>query len=128
MSYLRSNCIAHRDLKPENLLMKTLEKDALIKICDFGFAKRYEAGGRMITQCGTPYYVAPEVLTGDYNHKCDVWSCGVLMYSFICGYPPFYGETDGEILRMARNMRYDFPYDDWKGITREGIDLIKTML
>merc|ERR1711939_640481 len=98
--------IVHRDLKPENFLMATKEKD-------FGLAAKFDpAVDGLTTKAGTPYYVAPEVLKGRYGHKCDVWSCGVICYILLCGYPPFYGDTDNEILSAVKSGKYDYPDED----------------
>jgi len=103
--------ISHRDLKvhhspslnlltlskPENLLYNTDDEDAIIKISDFGLA-RVVSNELMTTACGTPGYVAPEVLAGKgYDHFCDFWSIGVILYVLLCGYPPFYEETNEEL-------------------------------
>jgi calcium-dependent protein kinase len=77
---------------------------------------------------GTPYYIAPEVLFEKYDEKCDIWSCGVIMYILLCGYPPFNGETDNEILAKIKSGKFTFPEEEWKDINPEAKDLIRNML
>merc|ERR1719409_1680432 len=113
--YMHENHVCHRDLKPENFLFTTkdpIEKTHL-KVIDFGLAVKFEIGQVLTTKAGTPYYVAPQVLAGKYDHSADLWSCGVIMYVLLCGYPPFYGETDGQILEKVRLGNFSFPKDDW---------------
>ncbi|KFH09363.1 calcium-dependent protein kinase CDPK3 [Toxoplasma gondii MAS] len=100
-TYLHKHNIVHRDLKPENLLLESKSRDALIKIVDFGLSAHFEVGGKMKERLGTAYYIAPEVLRKKYDEKCDVWSCGVILYILLCGYPPFGGQTDQEILKRV---------------------------
>jgi calcium-dependent protein kinase len=70
----------------------------MVKLGDFGIAKVLDAtDDQARTQIGTPYYIAPEVLNNEYNEKCDMWSCGVILYIMLSGSPPFYGRTDKEI-------------------------------
>ena len=81
--------IVHRDLKPENLLFETKELDALIKVIDFGTSKKIKPNTKLRTLMGTvryiqAYYIAPEVLLGYYDEKCDIWSCGVILYILLC--------------------------------------------
>merc|ERR1719428_2172622 len=120
--------ITHRDLKPENFLLETKEKDAPLKVIDFGLSCKFVKGKPLTTKAGTPYYVAPEVLKGSYDHKADVWSCGVLMYVLLCGYPPFYGDNDSEILAMVKRGEYDFPPEEWDEVSKEAKDLIGMLL
>lgn len=91
----------HRDLKPENILF---DKAGVLKIADFG-TSRYSTG-KMNDLKGTPYYIAPEVLEGDYNEKCDIWSLGVILYILLSGYPPFGGMNNDEILESVAKGKY----------------------
>ena len=77
---------------------------------------------------GTPYYIAPEVLSECYDEKCDIWSCGVILYILLCGYPPFNGETDNDIMASVKKGQYDFPVEEWSGISKEAKDLVTNML
>ncbi|EER11618.1 Calcium-dependent protein kinase, putative [Perkinsus marinus ATCC 50983] len=128
--YMHENHIMHRDLKPENFLFSTkepLEKSCL-KIIDFGLSTKFGKDDIMTTKAGTPYYVAPQVLAGKYDESCDLWSCGVIMYILLCGYPPFYGETDADVLTKVRLGNYTFNASDWKGISEDAKDLIRKLL
>lgn len=90
LKYLRSRDIVHRDLKPHNLLLSTKSRDKCIKIADFGFARIVGSEALADTMCGTPLYMAPEVLKGDeYNSKADLWSVGVILYEMLCAERPF---------------------------------------
>ena len=92
MQYLHVRNIVHRDLKPENLLLANKQDDSNIRLADFGFAKRVIKP--LKTQCGTPGYVAPEILRGDtYGLSVDMWSIGVITYILLGGYPPFHDDN-----------------------------------
>jgi calcium-dependent protein kinase len=128
--YMHQNKVMHRDLKPENFLFATKEsiEKSPLKIIDFGLSCRFEPDQQMSTKAGTPYYVAPQVLAGKYDESCDVWSCGVIMFILLCGYPPFYGDTDAEVLRKVREGVFTFNPTDWKSISDDAKDLIRKML
>lgn len=84
VSYLHSKRILHRDLKPDNLVFESHSKDALLKLIDFGTSCLYSEvhPGSLV---GTTYYIAPEILTNcQYDEKCDIWSCGVILYMLLC--------------------------------------------
>mmetsp|Transcript_99642 Transcript_99642/g.287651 ORF Transcript_99642/g.287651 Transcript_99642/m.287651 type:complete len:418 (+) Transcript_99642:3-1256(+) len=128
--YMHDKSVAHRDLKPENFLFVT--KDALdrsvIKIIDFGLSCHFKAGESMTTRAGTPYYVAPQVLQGKYDHMCDLWSVGVIMYILLCGYPPFYGRNDQEVLAKVRRGQFAFEQKDWGRVSADAKSLIRSLL
>jgi serine/threonine protein kinase len=97
VAYMHDSGVVHRDLKPENLLYHSPDEDSKIMISDFGLSKM-EDSGIMATACGTPGYVAPEVLAQKpYGKEVDVWSIGVISYILLCGYPPFYDENDANL-------------------------------
>jgi len=82
----------------------------------------------MSTKVGTPYYIAPEVLQGNYDESCDIWSAGVLLYILLCGYPPFYGKNDNMILASVKKGTYDFEGKEWKTVSNNAKELIKKMI
>ena len=128
--YCHDNGIVHRDLKPENLLYIN-EGDEInnpIKVIDFGLSRNFDPKSKMNTKVGTAYYVAPEVLEGNYTEKCDVWSAGVILYILLSGEPPFNGANDREIYKAISKMIYQFPYNKWKNISKNAIDLIEKCL
>jgi calcium-dependent protein kinase len=121
--------IVHRDLKPENFLMAEASPDTEVKLIDFGLSKRFFGKAQhMHTMVGTPYYVAPEVLKGDYDERCDVWSLGVIMYILLCGYPPFEGNDNKAIFQKILKSEVIFEESEWKDISFSCISLIYGML
>ena len=126
--YSHQNNIVHKDLKPENILMDKEKDDLAIKIIDWGCAELVKKKKQSEHADGTIYYIAPEVLRGEYNEKCDIWSCGVILYILLCGFPPFDGESDEDIYQAIENANYSFPDQSWSQVSNEAKDLIKKML
>ena len=115
--------VAHRDIKPANILMCNKEKDGVyIKVADFGMSTFIGVDGLLRGRCGTPGYVAPEIfsagINGGYGNKVDMFSTGVTLYVMLCGYEPFYGENDAELINANREAVLDFPATDWSNGTR----------
>lgn len=129
IQYCHEKGIVHRDLKPENFLFLTEAEDSPVKIIDFGLSRHNDANqGIMKTKVGTPYYVAPEVLRREYTKSCDIWSIGVISYILLCGYPPFYGDSDAEIFDSVRTGRFDFPSPEWDNISSTAKDFVRYLL
>jgi calcium-dependent protein kinase len=128
VAYCHSKHIVHRDLKPENLLFESSDKNSQIKVVDFGTSQIFKKVIRSGYKYGTIYYIAPEILSDKYNEKCDIWSCGVIMYILLCGYPPFNGSTDSTILNKIRLGRFRFKPEIWSSVSHEAKDLITKML
>eukprot|EP00437_Effrenium_voratum_P044386 CAMPEP_0181477754 /NCGR_PEP_ID=MMETSP1110-20121109/42382_1 /TAXON_ID=174948 /ORGANISM="Symbiodinium sp., Strain CCMP421" /LENGTH=525 /DNA_ID=CAMNT_0023603071 /DNA_START=51 /DNA_END=1628 /DNA_ORIENTATION=- len=128
--YMHKNGVCHRDLKPENFLF--LSKDPIaqnqLKLIDFGLSSLVGDGKAMSTKAGTPYYVAPQVLSGKYDKSCDIWSSGVIMYTLLCGYPPFYGKTDQEVLQKVKGGNFTFENKDWRHVSEDAKGLIRMLL
>jgi len=82
----------------------------------------------MTTLVGTPYYVAPEVLTGDYDFECDNWSLGVIMYVLLSGYLPFHGNKESEIFVKIKEEKVKFDQAEWNDISSDAKDLISKLL
>jgi len=129
VDYLHNLGIVHRDLKPENLLLKRADNDLEIAIADFGLSKIVGQQMMMQTACGTPSYVAPEVLNASgYGKEVDMWSIGVITYILLCGFPPFYGDTVPEIFEQIMEANFDYPEEYWGSVTKEAKDFINKLL
>ena len=135
--------VDYRDLKPENLVYDCKDDNANLKVIDFGTAKTFTPDNKMNETYGTvhkipsdvpitiyyqAYYIAPEVLNLSYTEKCDVWSCGVIMYILLSGTPPFNGRDDRDILRKVKSGKYGFDDPVWANVSKEAKKLIKRMM
>ncbi|KAI7836176.1 hypothetical protein COHA_009943 [Chlorella ohadii] len=154
IQYLHSRGIVHRDLKLENLLLVRKKDIGHIKIADFGLARRYMGASAMTTICGTPQYVAPEIIKGGparYGPECDLWSAGVILFILLGGYPPFYDESEPRLFEKIRKGKvckhtttcylfpsgpappapppqFDFNDDVWSVVSGDAKDVIKRLL
>uniref|UniRef100_A0A8C1M3T1 non-specific serine/threonine protein kinase n=1 Tax=Cyprinus carpio TaxID=7962 RepID=A0A8C1M3T1_CYPCA len=130
IKYLHSLNIVHRDIKPENLLVyEHQDGSKSLKLGDFGLATVVD--GPLYTICGTPTYVAPEIVaeTG-YGLKVDIWAAGVITYILLCGFPPFRGSTDDQEALFDQIMmgQLDFPLPYWDNVSDSAKALITCML
>ena len=134
LSVLDQVGVAHRDIKPANLLMCHNESNhgPRIKLADYGMASFVGVDNLVRGRCGTPGFVAPEILltavNGGYGNKVDMFSAGVTLYVMLAGYEPFYGESDAELIDANRKAKVDFPHAEWHNVSLEGRDLIERML
>ncbi|XP_023723485.1 calcium/calmodulin-dependent protein kinase type 1 isoform X2 [Cryptotermes secundus] len=128
VDYMHEQGVVHRDLKPENLLYYSPDEDSKIMISDFGLSKM-EDSGVMATACGTPGYVAPEVLAQKpYGKAVDVWSIGVISYILLCGYPPFYDENDANLFAQILKGEFEFDAPYWDDISDSAKDFIRQLM
>ncbi|XP_038127731.1 serine/threonine-protein kinase DCLK2-like isoform X3 [Cyprinodon tularosa] len=128
--YLHSMSIVHRDIKPENLLVfEHQDGSKSLKLGDFGLATVVE--GPLYTVCGTPTYVAPEIIAeSGYGLKVDIWAAGVITYILLCGFPPFRSENNQQedLFDQILRGQLDFPSPYWDIVTISAKDLIRKML
>ena len=128
LNHIHKMKIMHRDLKPENILVYKKEEDGLyrIKICDFGTSHLFKCGEKEKNIMGSSYYIAPEVLNKNYNFKCDLWSCGVIMYVLLTKKVPFAGQGDKEIRKSIIKRKYNHePLENYSQYIQE---LVKALL
>ena len=122
--------IIHRDIKPENLLFSSKEYSAsIIKVSDFGLARFIDNETLATTTCGTPGYVAPEILEQKpYAEACDFWSVGIVLFILLSGAPPFYDEDNFELFEKIKKCEYDMTGPIWEKISPEAKDFISKLL
>mmetsp|Transcript_24579 Transcript_24579/g.55504 ORF Transcript_24579/g.55504 Transcript_24579/m.55504 type:complete len:374 (-) Transcript_24579:64-1185(-) len=143
LEYLHRHGICHRDVKPENILLMSGDTASPayndVKIADFGFAsiKGHSILNTMSTPCGTPEYIAPEIVhisfdrsfqEGLYSTKVDVWSAGAILYTMLCGTSPFLCDNVSKMLLMVKEGSFSFTGHPWDRIGSSAKDLIRRML
>eukprot|EP00929_Paragymnodinium_shiwhaense_P001087 TRINITY_DN1012_c1_g1_i1.p1 TRINITY_DN1012_c1_g1~~TRINITY_DN1012_c1_g1_i1.p1 ORF type:complete len:517 (-),score=99.91 TRINITY_DN1012_c1_g1_i1:98-1648(-) len=128
--YLHEHSVVHRDIKPENFLLQTNEpvEENTLKLIDFGLSTRCPPDGWLTTTAGTPVFTAPQVFNGKYDQACDLWSCGVTMYYFLCGELPFQGKSQAEVVRAVKSGNYAFSGKSWKRVSDVTKDLVRDLL
>jgi calcium-dependent protein kinase len=147
VNYLHTNKIVHRDLKPENIVIvsspskgkftgnllnnrkneKEKSNELSIKLIDFGTSTRIQ-GRKLKQELGTIYYIAPEVFFGSYDEKCDIWSCGIILYTIFCGFPPVRSSKEEDIKRKIIENDLDFSRKEWMKVSREARDFVRSLL
>ena len=130
VNYCHKMHIVHRDLKPENILITDKNEDGFptIKVGDFGTSKIFKTGKIERHIVGSSYYIAPEVLNQKYNEKCDIWSCGVIMYVLLSQKSPFWGDNDDEIFERVKIGKYDLKSPPFDKLSENAKDLIRKTL
>ncbi|CAO2583400.1 Phosphorylase b kinase gamma catalytic chain, liver/testis isoform [Lemmus lemmus] len=130
VSFLHANNIVHRDLKPENIL---LDDSMQIRLSDFGFSCHLEPGEKLRELCGTPGYLAPEILKCSmdethpgYGKEVDLWACGVILFTLLAGSPPFWHRRQILMLRMIMEGQYQFSSPEWDDRSNTVKDLVSS--
>ena len=124
----------HRDLKPENIMIEIDDSGLTtevhqVKLADFGLSKIIVPGEMMFESCGTPAYVAPEVLhKKGYQKEVDIWSTGVILYTMIARELPFHSTDKKKTFKLIKEVDPDFESADWPLISEDCKDLIRKML
>jgi serine/threonine kinase 33 len=128
VAYLHEQGIVHRDLKPENILLSTEDPEDMynIKVMDFGLATCKDSSTMIENICGTPFYMAPEVVDNlGYSQQCDIWSIGIMMYLLLVGYKK---ECEVQLHQMISNRKIEFPDENWKNISIGAKNLVENLL
>uniref|UniRef100_A0A7S1MDK3 non-specific serine/threonine protein kinase n=1 Tax=Alexandrium catenella TaxID=2925 RepID=A0A7S1MDK3_ALECA len=129
-SYVHECNIIHRDLKPDNFLLLTTDpiEQNTVKLVDFGLSCRSELGAVHTEVVGTPHYMAPEVFNRQYDRRCDLWSCGVVLYVLLSGRTPFGGHYPEDIRRRVCHDHYSFRGNVWEKVSDGARDLIGRLM
>jgi serine/threonine protein kinase len=125
--YIHSNGIAHRDIKAENILVKKQGEEYIVKVIDWGLGV-LTCGEDLSRRCGTPEYCAPEVLMGQYNLECDMWSLGVLIYIMLSGQMPFRGRNLQETVTIVKKGQVRFKSSVWTAVSDQAKEFILKLL
>ena len=112
------------------------DENASIKLIDFGLSRSFfhmtstgeRALLRMETKAGTAFFMAPEVIQGNYSNSCDMWSAGCMLYLMLSGYPPFDGESQEEIFEAILEGKFDFDDEEWEDVSEDAKDMIRALL
>ncbi|KAI3445772.1 hypothetical protein Pfo_002437 [Paulownia fortunei] len=123
--YCHEMGVVHRDIKPENILLTSSEQ---MKLADFGLAVRILDGQSLTGVVGSPAYVAPEVLVGNYSEKVDIWSAGVLLHALLVGVLPFQGDSLETVFEAIKKEKLDFSGGVWESVSQPARDLLSGML
>lgn len=129
VNHIHQMGIVHRDLKPENFLFSSSKSSKELKLADFGLSGKFSHKlEKLHSTVGTPFYIAPEVLRGNYDSKCDIWSIGVLLYVMISGALPFYAENVVEVFKKIEIGSYNMEGFRWRRISEECKHLISRLI
>lgn len=128
INYLHNCSVAHRDVRSENFLLEDSSERSQIKLIDFGSATDCGDNADLYEKCGNVHYMAPEMIQGAYNKKCDIWSCGVFLCLMLSGTPPFDGNDDEKVLKAVQEGRVDFTDSHWQGISQCAKEFVGLML
>ncbi|ONM22842.1 LRR receptor-like serine/threonine-protein kinase GSO1 [Zea mays] len=118
----------HRDLKPENFLFVNKSEESPLKAIDFGLSVFFKPGDRFAEVVGSGCYMAPEVLKRSYGPEIDVWSAGVILHLLLCGFPPFWGDSDEKIAQSILRGVINLQKDPWPKVSQSAKDLVRKML
>lgn len=131
LEYLHRKRIVHRDIKADNILLQMIDGKAIVKLTDFGLARRLPPDCDVI-KCdveGTPLYLAPETILADpIGPAVDIWACGVILFLLLVGYPPFWHSDDRKLMLLIVEGCYDMVARYWGRVSDDAADLVKRML
>ncbi|XP_030488353.2 serine/threonine-protein kinase ATG1a isoform X1 [Cannabis sativa] len=130
LQVLQEKHLIHRDLKPQNLLLSTHESTPLLKIGDFGFARSLMPQGLADTLCGSPLYMAPEIIKNQkYDAKADLWSVGAILFQLVTGRPPFDGNSQLQLFEnIITSTELKFPAGSLEELHPHCVDLCRCLL
>jgi len=133
VSFCQGHRIAHRDIKLSNLIFPVGNvAGTSIKLADFGMAAFWDDNCKLTGRCGTPGYVAPEILKAgakeSYPNQVDLFSVGVIAYTLLCGYEPFYGMNDKQLIEANKTAEYQFHLPEWENVSEDAKDLVRKLL